>query len=111
MKKWIQRTERKKDNSSSTEVASALNLYSKLHMSNEKKFKSDSAKLVDRHLQDPNHQITEEEIRNVRVGMTPPPPDDLPSPEEKVADRKKENEDETLPGKQVITPWDTLNED
>ena len=75
-----------------------------------KKFKSDTAKVVDRHLKDPNHQITEEEIRNVRVGMTPPMNDDLPAQDEKVADRKK-TDDETLPGSQAITPWDTLSED
>ena len=79
-------------------------------MARKKRFQSDSAKIVERHLKDPNHQITEDEIRNVRVGMTPPPPDDLPSGDEKVADRKKaDEENKTLPGSQVITPWDTLN--
>ena len=81
-------------------------------MAKKKRFQSDSAKIVERHLKDPNHQITEDEIRNVRVGMTPPLPDDLPTSEEKVADRKKEDdEDKIIPGRQVITPWDTLNEE
>ena len=79
-------------------------------MTRKKRFQSDTNKIVERHLKDPNHQITDDEIRNVRVGMTPPLPDDLPSADEKVADRKKEDdEDHTLPGKQVMTPWDTLN--
>ena len=79
-------------------------------MARKKRFQSDTNKVVQRHLKDPNHQITEEEIRNVRVGMTPPAPDDIIPPDEKVADRKKQDdEDQTLPGKQVITPWDTLN--
>jgi len=80
-------------------------------MSEKKPFKSDTAKLVERHLKDPNHQISEEEIRNVRVGMTPPVQDEFPPKDEKAADRKKEEEDETLPGNQVITPWDALDED
>jgi hypothetical protein len=101
----------KRNNRSTPEMASALNLIHKLNMPNNKPFKSDTAKLVERHLKDPNHQITEEEIRNVRVGMTPPEPDDLRSVEERAADRKKEDEDETLPGSQAITPWDTLDED
>ena len=34
------------------------------------KFETDVQKLVRRHLEDPNHTITEEEIRNLRVGIT-----------------------------------------
>ena len=79
-------------------------------MAKKKRFKSDTAKIVDRHLNDQNHQISEEEIRNVRVGMTPPPAEDMPSGNQKVADRKKsDEEDKTTPGRQAITPWDTLN--
>jgi hypothetical protein len=40
---------------------------------NEERFESDTQKLVRRHLEDEDHVITEEEIRNVRVGMSPPP--------------------------------------
>ena len=81
-------------------------------MARKKRFQSDTNKIVQRHLEDPNHQITEEEIRNVRVGMSPPTPDNLPSPDEKVADRKKQDdEDQIVPGKQAVTPWDTLNPD
>jgi hypothetical protein len=35
-------------------------------------FESDTQKIVRRHLEDKNHVITEDEIRSVRVGMTPP---------------------------------------
>ena len=90
-------------------MASALNYYPKLGMSKKKPFKSDTARLVERHLKDPNHEITEEEMRNVRVGMTPPHPDKIIPADEKVADRKTEGEDETLPGHEAITPWDTIN--
>lgn len=37
------------------------------------RFESDTKKLVRKHLADPNHVITEEEMRNIRVGLTPPP--------------------------------------
>jgi hypothetical protein len=79
-------------------------------MARKKRFKSDTAKVVERHLKDPNHQITEDEIRNVRVGMTPPTQDEILPSDQRVADRKRSDEDDkTLPGSQAITPWDTLN--
>lgn len=36
------------------------------------KFESDTQKIVRKHLEDPDHQITDEEMQNIRVGMTPP---------------------------------------
>jgi hypothetical protein len=77
------------------------------------RFESDSQKLVRQHLSDPNHVITEEEIASVRVGMTPPP--DAPTQqavqeaEDRVADRKADSEEETLPGAQKSTPWDVID--
>ncbi len=82
---------------------------------NEEQFESDTQKLVRRHLEDENHVITEEELRNVRVGMSPPP--DAPTMEaihereEKAADRKVADEDETAPGEQQATSWDILKPD
>ncbi|HEU4633354.1 MAG TPA: hypothetical protein VFS22_05175 [Flavisolibacter sp.] len=79
---------------------------------NGERFESDTQKIVRRHLEDENHVITEDEIRNVRVGMTPPP--DAPTEEairereEKIADRKTPDENETAPGEQQATPWDVL---
>jgi hypothetical protein len=35
-------------------------------------FESDTQKIVRRHLEDPNHVITEEELKNIRIGMIPP---------------------------------------
>lgn len=75
-------------------------------------FESDAKKLADRHLADPDHVITDEDMRNIRVGVTPPP--DEPTQEaidqadEKIADRKTTDEDKTLPGSQKITPWDVV---
>ena len=51
------------------------------------RFESDTQKLVRRHLQDKDHVITEDELRSVRIGMTPtadaynPPIDTTTMPE------------------------------
>ena len=76
-------------------------------------FQTDSEKLVQRHLEDPNHVITEEDMQKIRVGMTPPP--DAPTEEaireseDRVADHKTENEEDTTPGSQKVTPWDVID--
>jgi hypothetical protein len=73
-------------------------------------FESDTQKLVREHMADPNHEITDEDLAKVRVGMSPGP--DAPTQqavqdaEERVADKKKEDEDDILPGAQKMTPWD-----
>jgi hypothetical protein len=81
---------------------------------NGERFESDTQKIVRRHLEDEDHVITEDEIRNVRVGMTPPP--DAPTEEaikerERIADRKTPDESETAPGEQQATPWDVIQPD
>lgn len=79
---------------------------------NGERFESDTQKVVRRHLEDENHVITEDEIRNVRVGMAPPP--DAPTEEairereEKTADKKGPAENETASGEKRATPWDIL---
>lgn len=35
------------------------------------RYESDAKKIVKKHLQDKNHVITEEDIRNVRIGISP----------------------------------------
>lgn len=77
------------------------------------RFQSDTQKVVQQHLQDENHVISEEDIRNVRIGVTPPTDDqraDNPdSRDERIADRKSDAEDDTIPGGQKATPWDVIN--
>lgn len=73
------------------------------------RFESDTQKIVRKHLQDKNHVISEEEIRNVRVGMTPAPKD-----ERHLEEVVTEIEDETEVKKDKaahdpITPWDTID--
>ena len=75
-------------------------------------FQSDTEKLAQRHLADPNHVITDEEMKSIRVGMTPPP--DVPTEEairnaeEKIADHKSDSEEDNIPGGQKMTPWDVV---
>lgn len=84
---------------------------------NPKKFESDSQKVVHKHLEDFNHTISEEDIRNVRVGMTPPDAAKDPKAlnkeiEQKVADITRDMEsnrdDEETPRDQPINPWDII---
>lgn len=59
---------------------------------------SDTAKLVHRHLSDPNHVFTEDELASIRVGSTPMP--DLAAQsarednDERIADRDADGENE-----------------
>ncbi len=41
-------------------------------LQSEQPFKTDAEKLVFEHLSDPNHVITEEDMRKIRIGVTPP---------------------------------------
>ena len=73
---------------------------------------TDSAEIVRRHLQDENHEITDEEIRNVKIGS----PDDEPSTtgaeaaarfiEEESEKKDNENNNDAKPD----TSWDVLSE-
>ena len=83
---------------------------------NSEKFESDTQKVVHKHLEDPNHTISEEEIRNERVGMTPPnagkDPDELnkeiEDSVEKISEEeeKRNDKDGEKPNDEPITPWD-----
>lgn len=78
--------------------------------SREGEFQTDTQRLMRKHMADQNHVITDEDLAKVRVGMSPGP--DEPTKEaikeadDRIADKKTLNEDETLPGAQKITPWD-----
>ena len=82
---------------------------------NGENFESDTQKIVRRHLEDEDHVITEDEVRNIRIGMTPPP--DAPTEEairereEKLDDTKTPDENETSPVEQQATPWDVIETD
>lgn len=77
------------------------------------RFESDTQKLVKKHLEDPDHVFSDEEIESIRVGMTPPDAVDttLQELEEKVL-KEKPADNKTEPGNQEsdgrITPWDAI---
>jgi hypothetical protein len=87
--------------------------YSKQNEEQEnKRFQSDAEKLANKHLADPNHVITDEEMAKIRVGMTPPPDEPtrqaIEDGEDRIADQKSDKEDDAIPGAQKITPWDVV---
>lgn len=84
------------------------------------RFESDTQKIVRRHLENESDVITDEDIRNVRVGMSPPSFDEATEvrfESEKDKDQAETDylgpqddseDDESTKGKK-ITPWDTLD--
>lgn len=76
---------------------------------------TDSAEIVRRHLEDENHQITDEDIRNVRVGAKDDEPVTIGAEAEArfaEDDSKEDAEDEDLdapdPKDKPVTPWDVV---
>lgn len=80
---------------------------------NGERFQTDAQKLAARHLADPDHVITDEDLANIKVGVTPPDPDAptqqaVAESEDRIADRKSDSDDDTIPGAQKSTPWDVI---
>jgi hypothetical protein len=88
---------------------------------NMERFESDTQKIIHRHLENEDDVITEDDIRSVRVGMTPTEPDtatmqnmanedDEKSPEDDediqkaYSARNKESQTDN-----PVTPWDTVD--
>ena len=72
--------------------------------SNPDRFESDTQKIVRRHLENKNDVITEEDIRNVRVGLTPPPTDNEENLEEEIqnAEEKKKIQKKMLIQERIL---------
>lgn len=85
----------------------------------EERFESDTQKIVHRHLENKNDVITDDDIRNVRVGMTPSQMDEATEVRFESDDKIDELENELLGEEEVkdekgdrkkqITPWDTID--
>ena len=83
-------------------------------------FESDTQRIIRRHLENKDDVITEEDIRNVRIGMTPAfdeatesrfeGDDSKEEAEEKYLGADEDREEETTEGDR-ITPWDTVDND
>ena len=72
----------------------------------------DGSQLVQRHLTDEHHEITDDDIRNVKVGgpanLDEPTIEAIEDGEKRIADHKADNESDVIPGSQKMTPWDTI---
>lgn len=80
---------------------------------NTERFESDTQKVVRRHLENEDDIITDEDIKNVRVGMTPPieeriTPENVDEKRDKALENNFENSDEEKPSENPVTPWDTI---
>lgn len=82
---------------------------------NPEEFESDTQKIIHRHLENENDVISEEDIRNVRIGMVPP---DAISTNEEAEERMNEEIEEvnnsntdnndTKPNDEPITSYDIM---
>ncbi|HWJ91467.1 MAG TPA: hypothetical protein VNR87_10170 [Flavisolibacter sp.] len=87
---------------------------------NKDQFESDTQKIVRRHLENKDDVITEDDIRNVRIGMTPEFDEATESrfedenarqeAEEKYLGPEEDRQEETTE-EDRITPWDTVEND
>lgn len=80
------------------------------------RFESDSDKIIHRHLENEHDEITEEDIRNVRIGMTPPgstsvsnnPNEEIEKRVTEISEETTDSKDAEKPSDEPITPWDTI---
>lgn len=83
---------------------------------NNKPMETDSSEIVRRHLEDENHKITEEEIRNVKiVGTEDNEPVTTGAEAEAILgidENSEEAGDKTAPdpNDRPVTPWDVVSE-
>jgi hypothetical protein len=62
---------------------------------------------------DPNHVITEEEMKSIRVGVSgeadAPTEEAIEEANDRIADKKSDSEEDTTPGTEKMTPWDVVS--
>lgn len=64
----------------------------------------DTQKIMQRHLQDEHHQITDEELQNIQISTDHIDPEAYKTPVEE--QKKDEDQDDTDLDDKVVTPWD-----
>jgi hypothetical protein len=83
-------------------------------------FESDTQKIIHRHLENEDDVITEEDIRNVRIGVFPPETlttgneteEEIEEELENISsDRIEEDYEDEAPSDNPITPWDMIDEE
>ncbi len=74
------------------------------------RFESDTQKVVRQHLEDEDHEISEEDIKNVRIGMTPPMDEPTRVGVEELQEKIDENNQQhKTGGDKPVTPWDVVD--
>jgi len=68
---------------------------------------SDAEKLMSRHLQTPGHQVTDEDLKNIRIGHAAPLPAKADTDITAAENRTEEDTDQIGPDK-LITPLNVL---
>lgn len=88
----------------------------------QERYLSDTQKIVQRHLEDEDHVITEDEMKSIRVGMTPPEASEkaleqlssdkaVDATEKKIIGDTKDIEASKNERDGMITPWDTIEQE
>ncbi|MFL5809579.1 MAG: hypothetical protein ACJ749_08660 [Flavisolibacter sp.] len=87
---------------------------------NKEEFESDTQRIIRRHLENKDDVITEDDIRNIRIGMSPEFDEATESrfeddeakeeAEEEQLGPDEDREEETTEGDR-LTPWDTVDND
>ena len=72
-----------------------------------KPVESDTQKIIHRHLENKDDIITDEDIKNVKVGVTPAVPDAATLA--RFEDVEDERKDETNEEGKPLTPWDLVD--
>lgn len=74
------------------------------------RFETDSRKIVNRHLEDEEHEISEEEMRSIRIGLSPDVVQQKSEEklEEFVDDAARKEATDGEPETQPVTPWDAV---
>jgi hypothetical protein len=73
-----------------------------------KQVESDTQRIVHRHLENKDDIITDEDIKNVKVGVTPAIPDAATLA--RFEDEEYNGNDETNTEGKPLTPWDLVDE-
>lgn len=84
------------------------------------RFETDSKKIVRRHMEDEDHVISEEEMQNIRVGVTPSDLDEatdarfgdddvVEDAEEEILGKDVDDIEEDKNNNDRITPWDAID--
>ena len=69
-------------------------------------FFTDASKIVHRHLENEDDEITEEDLRSVRISTELPPPDEITTGAE--ADSLFKEEETEAPADRPATTWDVV---